>query len=260
MCGATLAVMYRVYVDEAGDRGMQSTSSRYFVVAAVLVKSDEHDKLLRAELGRIRAELGRPANSLLHFRKMQHASKVKVSSELGALTTVQAITSVIMCKRHLENEKEPGGAAYISSPDPMYLYSLRMLWERLSWYIRDHGGGSSVVTFAQIKGFHVQKINDYRKLLEGMGTNIHWPSFAGNNFAMRGMEERELLQLADSAASSIHAAIEPNRFGDVEDRYLGNLAPKLYRYGARPLTMYGLKVFPPKIAQEGGELARLDAF
>ena len=251
--------MWRVYVDESGDRGMQPTSSNYFVVAAVIVK-DECDKPLRADLARIRAEFGRPPDSVLHFRNMQHLSKVKVSADLGGCANIAAITAVVMCKRHIVDEAKAGGAAYISGPDPMYLYALRMLLERLSWYIRDNGGGAAVVTFGQIKGFHVAKITDYRQRLEGLNTNIHWPSFAGHNFTMRGTEELELLQLADSAASAILAAIEPNRFGHVEDRYLRSIAPKLYRYKTQPLTMYGLKVFPPKIAQGAGALAHLDGY
>jgi hypothetical protein len=250
--------MYRVYVDESGDRGMRPESSEYFVVAALIVK----DALasLRTDLARIRRDMGRPTGGRLHFRKMAHASKTKVTRELGASPNVAAVTSVIMCKRHITDPSMPGGAAFISIPDPMYLFALRMLWERTSWYVRDHGDGQAKVSFAQIKHFKIDKIHRYRSRLERLETKIHWPSFAGHPFVMRGMDELELLQLADTAASAIASAIEPNRFGDTEDRYLKNLAPKLYRYRSSPLTTYGLRVFPPALGRAGGPLHHLNDY
>jgi hypothetical protein len=245
--------MYRVYVDESGDRGMRPESSEYFVVAALIVK-DECDAALRRELATIRAELHRSPDTLLHFRKMGHPAKVKVTRDLGSSGNVAAITSVIICKRHLDR------APFISTADPMYLFALRMLWERISWYVRDHGNRKAKVTFAQIRHFKIDKINAYRTRLERMETHMHWPSFEGHPFTMRGVEEVELLQLADSVASAVAAAIEPNNFGDVEDRYLRNLAPKSYRYRNSPLSTYGLRVFPPAVAQQGGMLHHLNNY
>jgi Protein of unknown function (DUF3800) len=218
--------MYRVYIDESGDRGMKAESSEYFVVAAVIVK-DRHTADLRADLANIRKVIGRPVGQVLHFRKMAHEAKVKVTQEM-AQSHLAAITSVIMCKRLISNPAAPGGAAYISVPDPMYLYSLRMLWERVSWFVRDDGrrdgirNAATKVTFAQIKHFHIKKILDYRAKLETRQTHMHWPSFAGHPFTMRGMDEVELLQLADSAASGIAAR---GRTEQVRERR-GSLPPK----------------------------------
>src|ERR1017187_3325681 len=99
---------------------MRPESSDYFVVAALIVK-DELDKSLRGDLARIRQEAGRPTGSLLHFRKMGHATKVKVSREIGASPNVAAVTSVIMCKRHLINDagKEPFISAAGDRAEPL---------------------------------------------------------------------------------------------------------------------------------------------
>lgn len=251
--------MYRVYIDEAGDRGMKPASSEYFLVSAVIVK-DELDPEVRRELARLRETLRRPPDQVLHFRKMAHASKVRSSAEIGE-SSIAAITNVIMCKRLIQDPAGPGGAAYISTPDPMYLYALRMLWERISWFVRDQRDGRAAkVMFAQIKHFKVEKIQAYRKKLESGSTKIEWKSFDGHPFVMRGMEEREMLQIADCSASSLAAAIEPNNLGDVEDRYLRNLAPKLYRYKDKPNTAYGLKVYPPAAGEAGGRLHHLNAY
>jgi hypothetical protein len=62
------------------------------------------------------------------------------------------------------------------------------------------------------------------------------------------------------SASAVFKAVEPDRYGNTEDRYLRALAPKLYRRGAANVTSYGLKVFPVSECQRGGSLQYLRAF
>jgi hypothetical protein len=237
---------------------MQPVSSVHFAVSAFLIEAPTL-RQLREELKVLSLELGRQAGQVLHFRNLTHPQKVRATQAIGG-SSVRAITNVIVCKRHLQDVGSPGNAAFISRPDPMYLWALRLLLERLSWYIRDHGGGSSVVTFAHINHFGIQKLHDYRAALERSDTRIHWPSFAGHPFRFGDMDAVELLQLADSTASALGAAVNPDQYGNVEDRYLRNLSAKLYRYGTRPITSYGLKVFPPAQAEAGGSLHRLRDF
>lgn len=250
--------MYRVYVDEAGDRGMKPASSDHFAVSAIIV-ADELDAHVRAELANLSQQVGRKPGQVLHFRNLTHSQKVKATQDIAA-SSVAVITSVIICKRHLQGATSPGNTAYIVHPDPMYLWALRLLLERVSWWIRDHGGGSSIMTFAHIKNFQTHKLHSYRNALQMSSTSIHWPSFDGHLFRIAGMATVQLLQLADSTASALYAAIEPDQFGNVEDRYLKNIAPKLYRYGSSLVTAYGLKVFPPNQADPGGTLHRLRGY
>ncbi|WP_250291423.1 hypothetical protein [Frankia sp. CiP1_Cm_nod1] len=46
------------------------------------------------------------------------------------------------------------------------------------------------------------------------------------------------------AASATFPAFEQDQYGNTEDRYLRELAPRLYRRPGRPITSYGLKVHP----------------
>lgn len=252
--------MYRVYVDEAGDRGMKPGSSDHFAVSAIIV-ADSLDAQVRKELAILSTQLGRHPGQVLHFRNLTHSQKLKVTQDIAA-SSMAAITNVIICKRHLgaSASAPPGTAAYITRPDPMYLWALRLLLERVSWWIRDNGNGTSIVTFAFIKNFQTQKLHDYRNALQLSPTNIHWPSFHGHPFRFGGMAAVQLLQLADSTASTLYAAIEPDQFGNVEDRYLRNIAPKLYRYGSSAVTAYGLKVFPPAQCNRGGPLHHLRSY
>src|ERR1039457_2325223 len=53
------AALYRVYVDETGDRGWGGRASPIFVVSAVIVKDGRHNELLRG-LDQINSDLKKP--------------------------------------------------------------------------------------------------------------------------------------------------------------------------------------------------------
>lgn len=250
--------LHRVYIDEAGDRGSKPGSSDHFAVSAIIVR-DALDAPLRTEIGALRQRLGRQPQQVLHFRKLTHSQKLHATDSLNA-SCCAVVVNVIVCKRHLQGSGSPGNAVFITRSDPMYLWALRLTLERVSWYIRDHGGGSSVVTFAHIKRFKVQKLHDYRRALHRSPTTIHWPSFDGHPFRVSDPASIELLQFADTSASAVLDAVEPDDFGAVEERYLRNMRGKLYRYGDSAITSYGLKVVPSSQADPGGSLHRLRQF
>jgi hypothetical protein len=114
------------------------------------------------------------------------------------------------------------------------------------------------VTFAHLTRFAAIKLHNYRQALIYSSTQIRWAAFHGHPFRINHPNTIELLQLADSAASALFRAVEPDDYGNTEDRYLRELAPKLYRRGAAPMTSYGLKVFPTSECQPGGSLAFLN--
>lgn len=62
---------------------------------------------------------------------------------------------------------------------------------------------------------------------------------------LRPVEHSQLagLQVADALASGLFAAVNPNRFGDTEDRYARLLLPTVYRHKGTALG-YGLKFWP----------------
>lgn len=253
-------MLHRVYIDEAGDRGKSAGSSRHFIVSAIVVR-DELDAQARNELAALRQELGRGGGSLfglgraqaLHFRKLSHSHKIRAAQALNG-SSIAVVSNAIVCKLRIQQPLPTGDLAFISQPDPMYLYSLRLLLERVSWYIRDNGGGSSIVTFAHVKRFRPEKLHDYRDALTASGTEIHWPSFMGHKFQVADMRSIELLQFADMAASALLKAVEPDAFGNIEARYLLEMREKLYRRAGGAITSYGLKVFPVSECNAGGSL------
>ncbi len=125
----------------------------------------------------------------------------------------------------------------------------------------DNGGEGAIVTFAHLKGFKAQKLHDYRAALEATGeVDIRWHVFGRHPFRVDSPSAVELLQLADTSASALFRAVEPDAFGNTEPRYLEELRTKLYRREPGQVTSYGLKVFPVSVVQEGGSLAFLRDF
>lgn len=250
-------MLYRVYVDEAGDRGISDSSGCHFVVSGVVV-ADPDEAQLRSGLRRLRADLGRRPDDVLHFVKFSHSQRLKAVQDIAA-SPLATIVSVIVHKDLIGQPFPSGNMAHISRPDPMYLWALRLLLERISWFVDDAAGDNeAIVTFAHLKGFKARKLHDYRKALEGNGdTGVRWQVFADHPFRVESPKSVELLQIADTTASALFRAIEPDAYGNTEMRYLNELRPKIYRRAEADFTSYGLKVFPSSVAEEAGPLAFL---
>jgi hypothetical protein len=249
-------LLYRVYVDEAGDRGISKHSDRHFVVSAIIVP-DASDAQLRTELAELRVALGRHPDHVLHFVKFSHSRRLKAVQDIASFSFA-AIVNVIVHKDLIGQPLPAGDLAYISRPDPMYLWALRLLLERISWFVDDNGGTGAIVTFAHLKGFKARKLHEYRRALETSdGVDIRWKVFDEHPFRIDSPREVELLQIADTSASALFRAIEPDRYNNTEPRYLEELSPKIYRRGQGNITSYGLKVFPSDVSEVGGPLAFL---
>lgn len=250
-----MPVKWRVYIDEAGDRGMSPTSSSHFVTSAVVVP-DDSDLQCRKELAALHETLDRRPSEVLHFQKLSHSNRLKATQDIAGFS-FGAISNVILCKSGFSEPLPDGTVPYIANPDPMYLWAMRLLLERVSWYCRDNGGGAAITTFAHVRRFKTAKLHSYLSLLRQSDTTIDTATFQSHPLRINSPDKIELLQLADIAASALFAAIEPDRFGNLEPRYFEQLIPRIYRRGARPITSYGLKVFPPEAASASGTLAWL---
>lgn len=250
--------MFRVYIDEAGDRGHHPASSTHFVVSAVIVP-DAYDPVVRGQLTTLRTALGRQPGHTLHFRKLTHSQKVKACQDIAA-SSLATVTNVVMVKPRFAQAMPGGGTPFIKQADPMYLYAVRLLLERISWYVDEHGGGPAIVTFAHLTRFPAVKLHNYRQALSLSSTEIRWNAFAGHQWRINHPNTIDLLQLADATASALFKAVEPDQYGNREDRYLRALAPKLYRRGTANVTSYGLKVFPVSECKAGGSLDFLRGF
>jgi hypothetical protein len=254
-----MGLLYRVYVDEAGDRGLSPRSSQHFVVSAVVV-ADAEDAAVRAQLSATRAAVGRNPRHVIHFQKLTHSQRLKAAQDLAQFS-IAMVTNVVVRKDLLGQAVPTRPTPYISHPDPMYLWALRLLLERVSWFCDEQGSGEAIVTVAHVRHFKVQKLHGYRQALElAHDVQIRWGVFAPHRFRIAAPSQVEMLQAADVAASSLFKAVEPDAYGNTERRYLSELRPVLYRRRASNVTSYGLKVFPTPPAGSEDPLAFLRSY
>jgi hypothetical protein len=189
-----------------------------------------------ALLARLRAELNRPPGAVLHWNKCTaHSYRLHIAKTLGTMPWLR-VSSVVVAKPHLT------GADL--NDDKSYLYTLRYLLERLSWMARDEDRQLSY-TLAHIKRFQLAKLRAYEARLRAMpDCTIAWEHVDPHGGRMEHANGNEYLQLADSAASAIFRAFEPDEFGNIERRYLEEMSANLYRRPGGAVTSYGLKIHP----------------
>jgi hypothetical protein len=60
----------------------------------------------------------------------------------------------------------------------------------------------------------------------------------------------EMLQMADLVASTTWQAFERAQFGNVERRYVTELAPRLHRYPGSSVTKHGIKLHPRSVLSD----------
>jgi hypothetical protein len=229
--------IYRVFVDESGVRAHGPKTSKHFVLSACIFPDQNQPDVL-STVADIRVNLRQPPAHTISFKDLTHQSRVYVVSRYAALPYL-TVTSVIVCKREVPKP--------MTDLDGAYLYTLRFLLERISWFV-DDAKGQAYVTFAHIDYFKIDKLHEYVETLRHQHTEIRWQALF-LPVRMQTMQGNDFLQVADTVASATAQAFEPDRFGNVEQRYLRDLGPRIYRRG-RKVTSYGLKLHPRKMAQD----------
>ena len=172
---------------------------------------------------------------MLSFKKMRPPQKLIASERVGSQSWLRVIT-IVVCKRYLEDS--------LPTPDLRYLYTFRLLLERLSW-MAEQRREIADYTLAHITGFKKEALVAYDLRLREMDTAINWRWLAPDCGAVDQPKRISALQLADTAASSVGAAFNPHqRTGEVNLQYVQNITSRLWVPADRNLTSYGLKMHP----------------
>jgi hypothetical protein len=225
--------LYRVYIDEAGDRGWGGRSSETFVVSAVIVK-DADDKAVRQSVDQLSSQLGKSPGTVLHWAEnvRTHTSRKHCAREIAKLPVTLA--NVVIVKNSLM-----GQGSALSDASHQYNYAIRRLLERITWYVDDQGG-EAVLTFAHVRRFPYSKMKAYFALLQAQGSQIRWNSI--RSYKIDQPNRVRLLQLADLVAGCVYAAVRADEFGDHEPAYLLTIAPLVYVRGKAKVTSYGFNI------------------
>ncbi len=240
---------FRVYIDESGEEGFVfkddgGGSSRWLILSAVVTRR-ENDLVVVELMKQVRQLLGRQPKQALHFCKLDHPQRVPYAREIGK-TRLRAV-SVLIHKPSIQDKEK-----FQSQKHLLYRYATRLLLERVSWLCRDHrvkevGDGRAEIIFSNRSQMSYEEIRGYMRRLRDssneMSVNIDW-SVIDPEF-IRAVEHSQLagLQVADAVASSLFAAVNPNRYGDTEDKYTRHLWPIFYRHKGS-VQGYGLKFWP----------------
>ena len=224
------------FIDESGHRAARTKgSSDHFVMSAVIVP-EENLGDAAATLAQLRLDIDRHPGHVLHWNQVKHHSqRLRVAQTLRDQPWM-TISSVVVCKAHLDDIG--------FDEDFAYLYTLRYLLERLSWFARDNRRVIDY-TLAHVVRFKMEKLRAYEQILRTHpDCQIAWDWLDPAGGKLDQPQRIELLQFADAAASATATAFELDRFGNTEQRYLCEFLPRLYRRGNGKLTSYGLKMHP----------------
>lgn len=120
---------YTIYIDEAGDLGL-NRGTRWFVLSAVIIKK-ENEKNIRQIIEKLKSTLNYKE---IHFRKLRHFEKrAYVVNSLYQCpflfcNVILDTTKVKLQPRDMESNKSV----------LLYNYMCRFLLERVSWFLREN--------------------------------------------------------------------------------------------------------------------------
>lgn len=249
--GPTARAPYVAYIDESGDEGFRfgAGSSDWFVVGGFVMRTDSEPRMIKL-VQDARALLGLPPNKGLHFKDLKHEKKIALLNRLTAEDIT--IAAVLLNKHRLLNAKET------FADDRLYQYLSKFLVERLSWVCRErhareaNGDGTLDLVFSNRSERTIDSFRDYLLRLKGKGppseTAIDWNHVRPTQVATYAHTKRAGLQVADAVVGAIARGVEPDHYGNTEDRYARILKPRIYR--ASRYLGYGIKLWPKEAADD----------
>jgi len=244
---------FKAYVDESGDEGFQfrkssneEASSDWFVLAAFVTRKKTDTETVKV-VDQVRQEFQLHPRKHIHWKKLKHPQKVRYAQRIAAL---QARLIAVCVHKPSLLEPETFQDRY-----RLYFYAVRYLIERVSWLARDRHnpskwGGEGIVQliFSNRQGMSYSEMKDYLRLLEkqkqmGKDIRIEFNKIPIDKLRTQTPGRSMGLQLADAVAGAFFNAIEQNKFGNTEPRYLRTMMPILYRHNNR-CQGYGFKIVP----------------
>lgn len=241
-----MAESFVAYIDESGDEGFKfredgSGSSRWFILSAVVVRKI-NDLQMVVGAKRAREVLKFEPKRQIHFCNLRHEQRVPVARIIGNLPV--KTVSILIHKPSIADPENFQQDAY-----SLYRYASRLLLERISWLCRDNrkkndGDGRVQLIYSNRSAMSYEDLRAYLSQLRhkpnGQTVNIDWDVIDENMVRAVNHDKMAGLQLADVVASSIYQAVNPNKYGDTETKYLEMLGKTIYTRQSK-VEGYGLK-------------------
>ncbi len=219
---------YTVYIDEAGDLGV-NRGTQWFVLTAVIAAKVDEPKI-RTKLNKIKERLNVRE---IHLRKITDFFKRGlIVRELSEEDFVYM--SVLVDTRKLDVSKIPDSFT-------TYNYVCKYLLQRVSWYLEEKEGVADIVLSARgtsRDGELIEYIKE--KLLPYRGNSINESVF--DKVTAKSSGSWDMLQLADVCATTTFLTYEVNGYGFSTPCFSHALVDHLYKKRDR-VDSYGIKFF-----------------
>ncbi len=228
---------FNIYIDESGDEGFTIkdgvwVSSRWFVLGALITRSDT-DLPLSKCVDTIKSAFNWADNKPLHFTKFSHEKKKFV---IDCMTKQKGFMT---CYIAVDKKRITDQSLLKQTKRYLYNYFTRYLLERVSWLVTQQKGEAHLI-FENRANTSYAELNKYITDLIGK-SQIKPDIFVSWKAVNKGQLKN--IQLADAITSSLYNALEPNKFGLIEESYINTLKPTIY-HRQNNYHAYGLKIFP----------------
>lgn len=214
-----------VYIDEAGDLGI-NTGTKWFVLSAVIV-DNEDEQNIRARLSQIKSRLN--VNEI-HIRKIKEFNRrAYIVNQLRdeKFTYINIIADTRKLDKSL-------------SSLTAYNYLCRFLLERVSWFLRDTNRFADLVLSSRGTSRDNELIEYIQSKLIPFPENEIIDRFL--KLKAKSPSEWDLLQLADVCATTLFLSLEINAYGFCLPCFSRALASHLYSRNGN-IIKYGIKYF-----------------
>lgn len=235
---------FNCYIDEAGDEGIDTGGSRWFLIGGVLLKKTD-DLAISQSVDRVKELIGqRDKRKALHWRALNrsHNKRLAVIREFGDLPFDFVLCA--MDKERLSEKK------VFKQKQRLYNYVTRILVERLSWRVRDltDGKGYADLYFESRSNMSYRALEDYLERVKADPSSQLVADVIGKPKPRTG-QERKNLQIVDACIGACFAALEPNGYGMTDQSYVTFLRERFYRREGN-LSSYGFKLLPDDAAAD----------
>ena len=222
-----------VYIDEAGDLGI-NRGTDWFVLSAVIVDKNDEPQI-RSIIQSLKADINVHEIHMRNIKQFDKRALIVSRLNQSPFTSAHIIVNTSMIKMKPRNESSNERISVLS-----YNHICRYLLERVSWLLRDTNRKADIVLSARGTSRDNDLIDYINKKLIAYDLNQVADRFG--RISAKPSSTWDLLQLADVCATSMFFMHEKNRFGFTSPCFAYRLNSHLYKHNGRILK-YGIKYY-----------------
>lgn len=219
---------YNVYIDEAGDEGINK-GSKFFILTALIVDK-KNDLDISKEVDKIKENLEMNTKAQLHWKLIKGFPNKKMIMNTISKLDITIINIIV----------DTTNIKYISSNN-IYNYFSGYLYERICWFMKDHSGKANINissrgNLSKKSLYNFINTRNHKKF-EIDATRIKEIKIIPN-------ERKKLLQLADCCCSALFQSLKYNN--NIHFNYIKIIKNRLYSKNGKIIS-YGIKPVPGNI-------------